>query len=177
MYISESSRAENRGRMVLLEGFFAIGGVALASWIEFGLYYVQGNDVSWRFPIAFQLIFAIIVTSCILFLPESARWLVRKDRVEEAATVLGRLEDTNGDSEAVAIGLDTIRRSLQDENGSERSRNPFAFNDTRNFHRTCLAIGVNVIAQMFGINSTIFQSDLGYSGTISRIISGCLQIW
>jgi hypothetical protein len=54
MYISESSRAENRGRMVLLEGFFAIGGIALASWIEFGLYYVQENDVSWRFPIAFS---------------------------------------------------------------------------------------------------------------------------
>ncbi|PCG99853.1 Major facilitator superfamily domain, general substrate transporter [Penicillium occitanis (nom. inval.)] len=183
MYISESSRAENRGRMVLLEGFFAIGGIALASWIEFGLYYVQENDVSWRFPIAFQLIFAMIVTSCILFLPESPRWLVRKDRVEEAAAVLARLENTNGDSEAVALGLDTIRRSLQDENGSERSSNPFAFNETRNFHRTCLAIGVNIIAQMSGINiitfysDTIFESDLGYSGTIARVISGCLQIW
>lgn len=183
MYISESSRAENRGRMVLLEGFFAIGGVALASWIEFGLYYVQKNDVSWRFPIAFQFLFAITVTSCILFLPESPRWLVRKDRVEEAAAVLGRLEDTNGDSEAVALGLDTIRQSLQDENGNERSHNPFAFNETRNLHRTCLAVAVNILAQMSGINiitfysDTIFQSDLGYSGTIARAISGSLQIW
>ncbi|EED24029.1 sugar transporter, putative [Talaromyces stipitatus ATCC 10500] len=183
MYISESSRAENRGRMVLLEGFFAIGGIVVASWLEFGLYYVQDNDVSWRFPIAFQLIFAIIVTSCILFLPESPRWLVSKNRVEEAAVVLGRLEDTDGDSEAVALGLDTIQHSLQDESGSERSHNPFAFNETRNFHRTCLAIGVNILAQMSGINiitfysDTIFQTDLGYTGTTSRIISGCLQIW
>jgi MFS family permease len=108
---------------------------------------------------------------------------VRKDRVEEAAAVLGRLGNTNGDSKAIAIGLNSIRRSQQDENGSERSSNPFAFNETRNFRRTCLAIGVNIIAQMSGINiitfysDTTFESDLGYSGTIACIISGCLQIW
>ncbi|KAH8693248.1 putative sugar transporter [Talaromyces proteolyticus] len=183
MYVSESVKAEGRGKMVLLEGFFAIGGVALASWLEFGMYYVKNNSANWRFPIAFQSFFALIVTSCILFLPESPRWLVRQDRMEDAAKTLARLEDTDGDSEAVALGLETIQQSLQDDHGSERSHNPFAFNDTRNFHRTMVAIGVNVIAQMTGINiitfysDTIFETDLGYSGTTARIISGCLQIW
>lgn len=36
MYVSESSGAEARGRMVLLEGWFAIGGIVLATWLEFG---------------------------------------------------------------------------------------------------------------------------------------------
>ncbi|QKX56093.1 uncharacterized protein TRUGW13939_03193 [Talaromyces rugulosus] len=183
MYVSESVNAKHRGKIVLLEGFFAIGGVALASWIEFGLYYVKNNSVNWRFPIAFQGLFGIIITSCILFLPESPRWLVRKDRMESAARVLAQLEDADGDSEAVAQGLDSIRQSLQDDQGSERSHNPFAFNETRNFNRTMVAIAVNVIAQMTGVNvitfysDTIFETDLGYSGTTARIISGCLQIW
>jgi MFS family permease len=169
--------------MVLLEGFFAIGGVALASWLEFGLYYVQENDVSWRFPIAFQALFALVVVFSIFSLPESPRWLVRQDRLEEAANSLARLEDVDENSESVALGLETIRHSLQDDNGAGRSHNPFAFNDTRNFHRTCLAVGVNVIAQMTGINIITFYSDstleidLGYSGTVARAISGSLQIW
>ncbi|KAL1876057.1 hypothetical protein Plec18167_005318 [Paecilomyces lecythidis] len=183
MYVAENTRAKNRGQMVLLQGFFAIGGIVIASWLEFGLYYVNSNPVSWRFPIAFQSIFAIGVVAGILFLPESPRWLVRQDRMEDAAKVLAQLEDTDGDNEAVSRGLDVIRQSLEDDRGGGKSRNPFGCNETRNFHRTCLAVGVNIIAQMSGINiitfysDTILEADLGYSGNTSRIISGCLQIW
>jgi MFS family permease len=98
MYVAESSRAEDRGRMVLLEGWFAIDGVALATWVEFGFYYLGDNSVSWRFPIAIQAAFALVVVSLILFLPESSRWLARKGRMEEAAEVLARLNDVSVDS-------------------------------------------------------------------------------
>ena len=70
MYVSESVNAKNRGKMVLLEGFFAIGGIVLASWIEFGLYYVKENSVSWRFPIAFQIPMLMILMAGVLFFPE-----------------------------------------------------------------------------------------------------------
>jgi sugar porter (SP) family MFS transporter len=178
-YISESVRAENRGRMVQLEGLFAISGLVIASWLEFGLYYIQDTEFSWRFPIAFQSIFAIIVAYTVLSLPESPRWLVRQDRLDEAAKSLAMLEDTEESSEAVTLGLETIRDALQEEGGG----NPFAKNNTRNFHRTCLAVGINLIAQMSGVSvitfysDTILQVDLGYSGTIARVISGCLQVW
>lgn len=183
MYVSESSKAATRGRMVLMGGWFAIGGIVIATWMEFGFYYLPNSSVSWRFPIAFQSVFAIIVVSCILFLPESPRWLVRQDRMEDAAQALARLEDVSGDSEAVAQGLDIIQQSLQDERGVEGSDNPFAMNKSRNLHRTIMAVSVNFLAQMTGVNvitfysDIIFQTDLGYSGTISRIISGCLQLW
>lgn len=44
-------------------------------------------------------------------------------------------------------------------------------------------MSVNMLAQMTGVNiisfysNIIFEDILGYSGTLSRIISGCLQIW
>lgn len=169
--------------MIQVEGLFAISGLVIVSWLEFGLYYIQDSEFSWRFPIAFQAIFAIIVLCTILSLPESPRWLVRQDRAEEAARSLAMLEDTEESSEAVTLGLDTIRQSLQDEDGNGLSRNPFAMNSNRNFDRTCLAVGINIIAQMSGISiitfysDTILQTDLGYSGTIARVISACLQVW
>ncbi|KAJ5201590.1 General substrate transporter [Penicillium cinerascens] len=185
MYVSESSGAEARGRMVLLEGWFAIGGIVLATWLEFGLYYVSDNSVSWRFPIAFQGLFALVVVLCILLLPESPRWLARSGRMEEAAEVLARLEDVPVESEHVAQELEIIRQSLfMDEvDESAVSTSPFALTKNRHLHRTMIAVGVNILAQMTGVNiitfysDTIFQSELHYSGTLSRIITGCLQIW
>ncbi|KAJ5615641.1 hypothetical protein N7537_000755 [Penicillium hordei] len=185
MYVSESSGAEARGRMVLLEGWFAIGGVALATWLEFGLYYVSDNSVSWRFPIAFQGLFAFVVVGCIMLLPESPRWLARVGRLEEAGEVLARMEDVSVDSEHVLQELEIIRQSLfiDDNTESAGSSSPFALTKNRHLHRTVIAVGVNIIAQMTGVNiitfysDTIFESDLGYSGTLSRIITGCLQIW
>lgn len=53
----------------------------------------------------------------------------------------------------------------------------------RHLHRTLLAMAVNMLAQMTGVNiisfysNIIFENILGYSGTLSRVISGCLQIW
>ncbi|KAJ5771962.1 hypothetical protein N7520_002491 [Penicillium odoratum] len=185
MYVSESSDAEARGRMVLLQGWFAIGGVAFATWLEFGLYYAGTNSASWRFPIAFQAIFAIFVVSCILFMPESPRWLAKVGRIEEAAEVLARLEDVSVDSEHVAQELEIIRQSLKENEQDEASASssPFARTKNRHLHRTVLAIGVNILAQMTGVNiitfysDTILETNLHYSGTIARIVSGCLQIW
>ncbi|BDD62457.1 hypothetical protein MAP00_007424 [Monascus purpureus] len=162
MYIAENTPAKIRGRMVLLGGFFAIGGIVLASWLEFGLWCVENNSVSWRFPIAFQAIFALAITSLILFIPESPRWLVQRSRNEEAARVLAQLEDVDGDDFRVAVGFNTIRHSLQQEDEAGESGNPFARNETRNLHRTCLAVGVNLLAQMSGVNIITFYGCVGY---------------
>ncbi|KAJ5885372.1 hypothetical protein N7495_009882 [Penicillium taxi] len=185
MYVSESSSAEARGRMVLLQGWFAIGGVAFATWLEFGLYYAGNNSASWRFPIAFQALFALFVVCCIMFLPESPRWLAKSGLMNEAAEVLARLEDVTIDSEHVMQELEIIRQSLAEgeANASEASSSAFARTKNRHIHRTLLAVAVNILAQMTGVNiitfysDTILESSLGYSGTIARIISGCLQIW
>lgn len=69
MWVTECSKAHNRGKMVMLEGMFAIGGIVLASWLDFGFYFLKNNQVNWRFPIAFQSVFAIIVLSLIMFMP------------------------------------------------------------------------------------------------------------
>ena len=167
---------------MLLEGLFAIMGVALATWIDFGFYYTQKSSVSWRFPIAFQGIFALIVVGTVNLLPESPRWLVKKDRTEEASAVLSRLDDTPADSTVVARDVANIQQSLLDDNIGT-SDNPFALTHNRHLHRTLLAIAVNLLAQMSGVNiitfysDTILQNQLHYSGTIARIISGCLQLW
>ncbi|KAL6697112.1 general substrate transporter [Trichoderma pleuroticola] len=183
MWISECANAKDRGYFVLLQGLFALGGIVTATWLEFGLFYVKDNAVNWRFPIAFQAVLALIVVSAILFMPESPRWLLKNARTEEASRVLAVLGDTPAESETIAAEIATISSAIEQETNSDGSNNPFAMNHGRYLHRTMLGLGVCFLGEMTGVNivtfysTTIFQINLGYSGTTSRVISGCLQIW
>lgn len=58
--------------------------------IAYGLYN-QDNAFQWRFPLAFQLAFLLIVGPVLVLVPESPRWLLLVDRDEEALYVLSRL--------------------------------------------------------------------------------------
>lgn len=182
MWVSECSNAQERGRRVLLQGFFAIGGVALASWIEFGLYFVKNNEVNFRFPIAFQALFALIITSLVMFLPESPRWLIKQDRFEDAKKVMAALEGMPEDDEVVNEELSLIRDAFLEEQ-RQAAASVFSMGPERQFHRAVLAVGIALLAQMSGINvvtfysTTIFEDQLNYSPTNARIFSGCIQIW
>jgi len=90
---SETSKSHRRGMLVMIEGALITGGVMLSYWIDFGLSFAEPSEVSWRFPLAFQIFFALIILAFILELPESPRWLILKGREDEAITVLAALSD------------------------------------------------------------------------------------
>lgn len=86
--------------IVLTMGSF---GVMFVGWLELGFYFVPNdNEVSWRFPIAFQAVFPIIVLCIAPLLPDSPRWLLAKDKHVEGKAALARLEGEGEDSEVVA---------------------------------------------------------------------------
>lgn len=182
MWISECSSAKLRGKLVAVCGAMAISGVCLASWVDFGFYFVKHSAINWRMPIAIQVIFPIICFCLVSQLPDSPRWLVKQGRVNEAAEIFARLEDTTVDSEHVQAELATIEQALM-ENPKATSASPFAFTKNKHFRRTVMAVGLNIGAQMTGVNvvtfysTTIFQKQLGYSAIEARIFSGCLQIF
>lgn len=182
VWISECSSAKLRGKLVSFCGALAIFGVCLASWVDFAFYFVKHSEINWRMPIAIQIIFPIICFFCVYQLPDSPRWLVKQGRIDEAAEIFARLEDTTTDSEHVQAELAVIEQALM-ENPKLSGSSPFAFTNNKHFRRTLMAVGVNMGAQLTGVNvvtfysTTIFEDQLGYSAVISRIFSGCLQIW
>jgi hypothetical protein len=64
----------------------------------------------WRFPIAFQIIFLLLLLAIVWFFPESPRWLCKVGRDEEALFVLRRLRGTTGDDAGKA---ETELRDIQ----------------------------------------------------------------
>ena len=57
----------------MVEGAMITGGIALSYWIDFGFSFLEPSSISWRFPIAFQIVFALILLAFIMELPESPR--------------------------------------------------------------------------------------------------------
>jgi hypothetical protein len=88
----------------------------LANWMNYALYF-QGGALQWRFPLGFQLIFPIVVSIALLFVPDSPRWLLLRDRHEEARLVLARLQGKNVDihDEQVTAEFLSIQAALQME--------------------------------------------------------------
>ena len=70
---TETAQAKWRGKLVILELGLNVGGYCIVNWINYGLAFVDG-PVSWRFPLAFQLVFIIMIFLIIPWLPESPRY-------------------------------------------------------------------------------------------------------
>lgn len=157
---SECSRAHNRGFLVCFEGAIIAVGTFVAYWVDFGLSYVD-TSVQWRFPVAFQIIFAVLVTIGALMLPESPRWFVMRGRDEEARHVLAQLNDAEPDSESVLNDFNLMKadlRSTQDTKASWKTL--FTFGKTQEFQRMMIGCSGQFFQQFTGCNAAIYYSTL-----------------
>ncbi|KAH6706411.1 lactose permease [Leptodontidium sp. MPI-SDFR-AT-0119] len=65
---------------------YALGSI-VAAWTTFGTFRIDGS-AAWRIPSAIQGLPSIIQLCGLYFVPESPRWLISKDRSEEALAFL-----------------------------------------------------------------------------------------
>lgn len=173
---SECSKAHRRGMLVMIEGALITGGVCLSYWIDFGMFYTDPSTVAWRFPIAFQIVFALIILSLILELPESPRWLILKGREDEALSVLSTLSNLPTDDPYIESEFQAIKDTVLEMSKGSFS-DLFTMGDDRHLHRTVLAYVNQMFQQISGINlityyaATIYQGQIGLTPTVSRILA------
>lgn len=185
---SELSKASSRGRGICIELAVNIFGIVIAYWLDYGMSYVN-TDAQFRFPLAFQMLYAILTIAGVLFLPESPRWLVAHDRVDEAQQVLWSLQrDAKSlDVYDARVGkeLQEIRHAIDEERRAAATTGWMTLlrNGTQKFrYRTLLGIGGQFIQQLGGINlityyaPVIFQQSVGLPHNTSLLLGGCLGI-
>ncbi|SJL14571.1 related to sugar transporter [Armillaria ostoyae] len=160
-----------------------IAGYALSNWITFGLSYVEGS-ISWRLPLAFQLVFSIILLGTIPWLPESPRWLLAHGHEEQGAAILAALEgDHVKPTDIVIIERKTeILEAVRIEKETSPSWSDLLRGRTGQsgmVKRMILGIGTQLMQQLSGINVTtyylplVLQNSVGLSNSLSRLLAAC----
>ncbi|KAL3261042.1 hypothetical protein ABHI18_004098 [Aspergillus niger] len=182
---SECTKPKSRGKNVVVIGVFIASGVAIASWVNVGLSFIEGNEVSWRLPLALPIVFTLLLMAFTMSFPKSPRWLISKGLKTEALVAMHALSDAPTVSyEAIDAEIETISLALRESSTSEYGfANFFKRGPQRLFYRLCLAIAVNFSAQMTGANvityygKTIFQESLGLEAEKAAILSAGVLTW
>ncbi|KAF7550904.1 hypothetical protein G7Z17_g5393 [Cylindrodendrum hubeiense] len=138
--------ADARGLMVgSYQLSLAIGGLVINS-VCYGTSDIQDNR-AWRIPLGLFYIVPSIVLSLIWFIPESPRWLLRKNRVEDAWLNFRKLRDGAFSEEQMEAEFKELRTSLEQE--VEQGKFAELFRGI-NLKRTLIAVGVNFFQQAGG---------------------------
>ncbi|KAK6340807.1 hypothetical protein TWF696_009125 [Orbilia brochopaga] len=153
LYQAELAHPSIRGRITALQQFMLGIGNLIATWASYGTYIHLTDSGQWRIPLALQMVPAIILGTCIFFMPESPRWLIDKGRTEKGLEVLAQLH-ANGDQmdPFVRAEFEAIQTSITIEHDLEAKKLSQLVTDKLNFKRLFLAVSVQGSIQMTGVS-------------------------
>lgn len=157
-------KAKNRGRGLAIELAINIFGVMLSYWVDYGLSYVN-SEAQFRFPLALQILFAILTLVGISVLPESPRWLIAHDRHDEARQVLWSVrpdaKNLRADDPSISRNMAEIQHAIKEEREAAQTGSFKAMmknGEQKFFYRTLLGIGGQFMQQLSGINLITYVS-------------------
>ena len=178
---AECSKTSNRGLLICIEGSTIAFGTLIAYWIDYGASYGP-DDLVWRFPIAFQVIFAIFIIIPMIFLPESPRWLLSHQRVDDADRVISAIRGYEIDSEETMQERNLILDSLRAAGGFGQKSTPMKAlttnGKTQHLRRMLLGSSAQFFQQIGGCNAVIyyfpilFERSIGQDHNMSLLLGG-----
>lgn len=172
IYLSELAPPRLRGRLSGLNQLMISTGILLAYLVSMAL----GPAEAWRWMFALGAVPALLLVAGVYFQPESPRWLVKKDREDEAREVLGGSRD----EATLEAEIEDIKRVNRQE---QRRMSLGELLRTTGLRRILtVGIGLAVFQQVMGINSIIYYApsvftSVGFNNASALLINVGLGIW
>jgi SP family galactose:H+ symporter-like MFS transporter len=149
LYVAEIVPSKDRGKYVTLFQLLLTFGIVLAYFIDL-IFTSSGN---WRAMFAVLLIPSTILFIGMFFLPETPRWLLAKNRLEQAKKILRRIRQSEAevkhDIQEIQTSLQEIRKETWRELFSHELLVP-----------SLIAIAIAIFNQLTGINSFLQYAPL-----------------
>ncbi|KAL6352089.1 hypothetical protein LRP88_14531 [Fusarium phalaenopsidis] len=132
---------------------YSLGSI-VAAWVTFGTFRIA-SSASWRIPSAIQGLPSVIQLLGLWFVPESPRWLISKDRNDEALEILAKYHaEGNKEDALVQFEYSEITNALAYERSIDRNnwiQNYLEFVRTKgNQKRLFILLWCACISQMSG---------------------------
>jgi SP family galactose:H+ symporter-like MFS transporter len=156
LYLAEVASESIRGAMISTYQLMITIGILVAFLSDTAFSY-SGN---WRWMLGIIALPGVLFLFGLLLLPDSPRWLMMRERRDEAVSVLQRLR---GDPDIVAREAADIEEQLRTPQRGWR-----LFRENSNFRRSvALGVALQVVQQFTGMNVVMYYAprifrDMGY---------------
>lgn len=179
---TETSQVKWRGKLVVIELITNIAGFSLSNWMTYGFSFV-GGPISWRFPLAFQIVFIVILYLTVPWLPESPRWLIAHEYEDEAFSILADLEGKDSNDPYILQQHKEIVFTVQYERqnapkwGQILTGKTGDKGGTSTLRRLFLGAGTQFMQQFSGINvtsyylPTVLIQSVGLGESMARLLA------
>ncbi|KAG6582016.1 Inositol transporter 1, partial [Cucurbita argyrosperma subsp. sororia] len=152
VYIAESSPSEIRGGLVSTNVLMITGGQFLSYLINLAFTQVPGT---WRWMLGVSGVPAVIQFACMLFLPESPRWLFMKGDKSKAISVLSKIYDFP----RLEDEIDYLSSQLEEERRKVKNISYLDVFKAKEIRLAFLAgAGLQAFQQFTGINTVMYYS-------------------
>jgi MFS transporter, SP family, arabinose:H+ symporter len=169
MYIAEISPANWRGRLVGFFQFNIVFGILVAYLSNYLIGMEQFGGSEWRWDLGVSAIPAAFFFLMLFTIPRSPRWLVKKQRIDEAREVLRMTGESDYETQLkeIAASIDAEHGHADESLFSAKYRLPIF-----------LAVSVAFFNQFAGINAILYYlNDIFASAGFSKLSSSLQAVF
>ncbi|PNS19007.1 High-affinity glucose transporter [Sphaceloma murrayae] len=161
IYIGECSPPHIRGKIMSFWQMFYSVGSFIAFWINYSCsrQVKRLGEWDWRMVVIFQMLMPVLILSQVFFIPETPRWLIKKEKFEKARRALRRIRDTEQDVEDEVL---IIREAIEFEKEAISSSYSALWKDPSVRKRLLLAFVINAGQQITGQGTLNTYSTIVY---------------
>lgn len=157
VYISELAPPSKRGRLVGFQQWAITWGIMIMFFICYGSSFLKGT-AAFRLPWGLQMIPAILLYFGLCLMPESPRWLAKRDRWGDAKDVLDLIHaDTKAGSDLSSLELQEIRSAVNFER-QNADVSYFELLKPNMINRTSIGVFMQIWSQLTGMNVMVRQT-------------------
>jgi sugar porter (SP) family MFS transporter len=177
MYIAEISPPQWRGRLVGMFQFNIVFGILMAYFCNYAIGTLGLGDTEWRWKLGVAAAPALLFLVMLFTIPRSPRWLVKKQRIDEARDVLRAIGNADYEEQ-----LHEIAQSMGNETAEHGGNEPLFSRKYR--FPVFLAISIGLFNQLSGINAILYYlNDIfdragfsKFSGDVQSVAIGATNL-
>jgi MFS family permease len=128
-------------------------GFIVSTWVGYGSRHTSdASSFQWRFPLGFQIIPSVLLLVGLIWLPESPRYLIEKDRDDEGMKILRKLHYNGSNDEWIQTEYNEIRATLSAEKAITAPGWSVMFQVKQYRRRLLLGTLIQLFTQLTGIS-------------------------
>ncbi|KAF9608359.1 hypothetical protein IFM89_009478 [Coptis chinensis] len=162
VYIVEISPAIARGSLTSFPEIFINIGILLG-YVSNYAFSGFSSHINWRIMLAVGILPSVFIAVALFIIPESPRWLVMKDRINEAREVLMKTNENEGEVEERLAEIQTAATKANGEIEEKAIWRELLSPSPLLRRMLITGVGIQCFQQITGIDATVY-----YSPTIFR---------